>query len=77
MDAVTMQVSAIIHDVTGIEVPSAETALQELGIDSVAMLEILVVAEQRFSITLNENLVREFRTVRAISRIVTELAGLK
>ena len=72
-DATTRRVHEVITQVIKRTVPAIDTDLAGLGVDSVTMLEVLVALEDRFNIVINENTVREFRTVQGITRIVKEL----
>ncbi len=72
-----LEVSELVSEVTNQLIPSPETHLTDLGIDSITMLEILTALEDRFDITLNENLVRELRTLHDICHIVTEHIRIK
>ena len=73
IDAITAQVDEVVALVAGRPIPSFETDLQSIGIDSIAMLEILALLEERFDILLNETSVKDFHTIHDISRIVKEL----
>ena len=66
------EVSDLVSPILSQDIPSPETDLTNLGIDSIAMLEVLTALEEHFDITLNENLVREFRCLHDIGHIVME-----
>ena len=67
------EVEKVITEVTGKPIPAHDTDLTTLGFDSIAMLDVLASLEERFSISLNENIIREFRTVNRITRILKEV----
>ena len=67
------EVTRIITEVTDQSVPAHDTDLNTLGFDSIAMLDVLASLEARFSVSLNENMIREFRTVDRITRILKEV----
>jgi acyl carrier protein len=72
-DATTHQVDEVVALVAERPIPSFEADLQSIGIDSIAMLDILALLEERFDILLNETSAKDFRTIQDISRIVKEL----
>ena len=47
-----------------------ETDLFEMGLDSMARLELLALIEERFAVELTEDVTREFRTITRISRVI-------
>ncbi len=47
-----------------------ETDLFELGLDSMARLELLAIIEERFTVELTEDMTQEFRTITRISRVI-------
>ena len=47
-----------------------ETDLFELGLDSMARLELLALIEERFGVELTEDVTQEFRTITRISRVI-------
>ena len=47
-----------------------ETDLFELGLDSMARLELLALVEERFAVELTEDMTQEFRTITRISRVI-------
>lgn len=68
------KVARVVAAVTGV---SAEphTDLASLGVDSMQMLEILASLEDEFGIGVSENMVREFRSIDRIVRIVNDMLG--
>ena len=67
------EVAEVITEITGKEIPAHHTDLSTLGFDSIAMLDVLATLESRYEISLNENIIREFRTVNRITRILKEM----
>jgi acyl carrier protein len=54
-----------------------ETAFTDLGIDSLAMVEVVVAAEDRFGLLINDEEWPRFKTVRDAARYVNQVsAGL-
>jgi acyl carrier protein len=76
-DAITFEVVNLVAQVTGRNLPNAETDLDQLELDSLAMLELLAALEEHFDVVLNENIIKELRTIHDISRIVKELIRAK
>ena len=52
-----------------------ETELQELGLDSLAAVELIFEIEERFGVRVPGERAAEFRTVRAIAEGVRALQG--
>lgn len=68
------KVARLVAGVTGVTAePHADLA--SLGVDSMQMLEILTALEDEFGIGLSENMVREFRSIDRIVRIVNDMLG--
>jgi acyl carrier protein len=67
------EVAAVITEVTGKTIPAHDTDLSGLGFDSIAMLDVLATLEERFHISLNENIIAEFSTINRITRILKEM----
>jgi acyl carrier protein len=54
-----------------------ETAFTDLGIDSLGMVEVVVAAEDRFGLLINDEEWPRFKTVRDAARYVNQVsAGL-
>ena len=74
IESLLAKVGRVVADVTGIAAePTAD--LSSLGIDSMKMLEILAALEDEFGIGVSENMVREFRSVDRIVRIIKDMVG--
>ena len=65
------KVSRIVAAVTGVAAEPQDDLLS-LGVDSMQMLEILTALEDEFGIGMGENMVREFRTIERIVRIIKD-----
>ncbi len=52
-----------------------ETSLDELGLDSLAAVELIFEIEERFGVRVPNERAAEFRTVRAIAEGVRALQG--
>jgi acyl carrier protein len=50
--------------------------LAAAGVDSMQMLEILAALEDEFGIGVSENMIREFRTIDRIVRIIKDMVGV-
>ena len=70
--SIAAQVGEIVAEIAGKPVPEKNAKLDNLGIDSMAKLDILASLEERFDILLNERMVEEFHTVGHIAKIVDE-----
>ena len=68
------KVSRIVAGVTGVTAEPQDD-LAGLGLDSMQMLEILTALEDEFGIGMGENMIREFRTVDRIVRIIKDLVA--
>jgi acyl carrier protein len=66
----TVQVGTLVQELTGLVDVNPDAELAELGVDSLAKLDLLAALEQRFGIALSEDLAREFRSVSRIARLV-------
>jgi D-alanine--poly(phosphoribitol) ligase subunit 2 len=72
-EATQVKVLEVFRQVLGIEVPSPDTDLIEMGLlDSLALVTLVVELEQRCSISIPfETLdVDDFRTVQSIARML-------
>ncbi len=67
-----LQVTGIIAEITGHQVADAKADLSALGLDSMALLDVLAVMEKRFDVVLTEDVVQEFRTVHRIAHIIRD-----
>jgi acyl carrier protein len=68
-------VARVITEVTGLTVES-HADLAAAGVDSMQMLEILAALEDEFGIGVSENMIREFRTIDRIVRIIKDMVGV-
>jgi len=64
------RVAAILAGISGRAAPGPDDDLDEMGVDSMARLDLLAALENEFHVELMEDLVSEFRTVNRIARIV-------
>lgn len=67
------QVGDIVREVAKTEIPDREANLAQYGIDSIALLDILAVLEDRFGILLNESVIEEFHSISRITRVVRDV----
>ena len=63
-------IKEILRGLLGDRHLTGETDLFELGLDSMARLELLALAEERFAVELTEDMTQEFRTITRISRVI-------
>ncbi len=63
-------IKEILRGLLGDRHLTMETDLFELGLDSMARLELLALIEERFAVELTEDVTREFRTIARISRVI-------
>ena len=68
------KVVRIVAGITGVS-PKPHDDLSAAGVDSMQMLEVLTALEDEFGIGLGENLIREFRSIDRIVRIVRDLVA--
>ncbi len=73
--ALVNSIKEILHGLLGDRHLSIETDLFELGLDSMARLELLALIEERFAIELMEDITQEFRTIARISRVIRNAAS--
>jgi acyl carrier protein len=64
------RVAAVLSGILSRAAPGPDDDLDEMGVDSMARLDLLAALENEFHIELTEDLVAEFRTVNRIARIV-------
>ena len=64
-DQVLADITEIVGGVTGIDQAdiTPETALADLGIDSLMMVEVVVAAEERFGVKIPDDEVKNLNTV--------------
>ena len=67
------QINEIVREVTGKEIPDREADLTELGVDSMTLLDLHAVLEERLGIFLHESMIEEFHSVSQIARVVRDL----
>jgi acyl carrier protein len=67
------QVGKIVSDVSGKQISDKSADLADLGLDSMAKLDVLASLEERFDIVLNERVVEEFHTIGHIAKIVGDV----
>jgi acyl carrier protein len=75
-DQVLDGITEILGGVTGINRAdiSPETSLTDLGIDSLMMVEVVVAAEDRFGLLINDDDWPQFKTVLDASRYIDRAA---
>ena len=73
--ALVNSIKEILHGLLGDRHLNMETDLFELGLDSMARLELLALIEGRFAIDLMEDITQEFRTIARISRVISNAAS--
>ena len=66
------RVADIVSEIYGGEIADETVDLADLGMDSMALLEILAALEEHFHITLHEDTINAFQTIGHITRIVGE-----
>ncbi|KUL36038.1 acyl carrier protein [Streptomyces sp. NRRL F-4489] len=72
-EEITAQLAAVLNEVAGVpadEVTEEKSLVEELDVDSLAMAEVIVVAEERFGIELPED---ELTGVHTVSDLVTQV----
>ncbi|WP_336047396.1 acyl carrier protein [Streptomyces sp. CA2R101] len=65
-EEIVAQLAEILHEVAGVvpaEVTEEKSLVEELDVDSLAMAEVIVVAEERFGVELPEEEMKGMRTV--------------
>jgi len=65
-------IGEIVGQVTGRRPGSSRDEFSALGIDSLALLEVLAVLEQRFAVEFSEDILTEFRSVERIAAVLRE-----
>jgi acyl carrier protein len=75
-DQVLADITEILSDVAGIDRGdiTPETSLADLGIDSLTMLEVVVTAEDRFGLLINDDDWPRFKTVLDAARYLEQAA---
>ncbi len=68
----TDQVSEVVTEIAGKKISDWDANLRALGMDSMALLDVLATLEERFGIFLNENTVLEFYSINRITNVVQE-----
>ncbi len=68
--ALVNSIKEILGGLLGDRRLTTETDLFELGLDSMARLELLALVEERFAVELTEDMTQEFRTITRISRAI-------
>jgi len=63
---------AVVGDVTGIERPDEHDTLQDLGIDSLALVELLTALETALDVTIDDRSLTSRSTVADLGRLVGE-----
>ena len=66
------KVARVVAAVTGVA-PEPHADLAALGVDSMQMLEVLTALEDEFGIGFSENMIREFRSIDRIVRIINDV----
>ncbi|MFG3113330.1 acyl carrier protein [Streptomyces sp. NPDC048197] len=78
-EEIVAQLAEILHEVAGVvpaEVTEEKSLVEELDVDSLAMAEVIVVAEERFGIALPEEEMKDMRRVLDIVlRVEKQLAS--
>ncbi|GAB7032405.1 hypothetical protein JCM4914_38660 [Streptomyces platensis subsp. malvinus] len=65
-EEIVAELAEILHEVAGVvpaEVTEEKSLVEELDVDSLAMAEVIVVAEERFGIALPEEEMKDMRRV--------------
>ena len=75
-DQVLADVTEILGSVAGIDRAdiTPETSLADLGIDSLMMVEVVVAAEDRFGLLINDDDWPRFKTVLDATRYINQAA---
>jgi acyl carrier protein len=74
-DEIRAKIKESITRITGIpvgDIPDTQTYREDLGLDSLAMLEIAVDAEYHFHVKIPDERLPEIKTVQDTIRIVSE-----
>jgi acyl carrier protein len=77
-DHVLDDITEILGDVAGINRAdiTPETSLADLGIDSLTMVEVVVAAEDRFGLLINDDDWPRFKTVLDATRYIEQAAAV-
>jgi acyl carrier protein len=77
-DQVLAGLTEIVGGVTGIDQAdiTPETALADLGIDSLTMVEVIVAAEDRFGLLINDDDWPRFKTVLDATRYIDQATAV-
>jgi acyl carrier protein len=77
-DHVLDDITEILGDVAGINRAdiTPETSLADLGIDSLTMVEVVVAAEDRFGLLINDDDWPRFKTVLDATRYLDQAAAV-
>jgi acyl carrier protein len=77
-DQVLADITEIVGGVTGIDQAdiTPETALADLGIDSLTMVEVIVAAEDRFGLLINDDDWPRFKTVLDATRYIDQATAV-
>lgn len=77
-DQVLAGITAILSDVTGTDRAdiTPQTPLADLGVDSLTMVEIVVAAEDRFGLLVNDDDWPRFKTVLDAIRYIEQAADV-
>jgi acyl carrier protein len=75
-DQVLAGITEILGGVTGVNrtAITPETSLADLGIDSLMMVEVVVAAEDRFGLLINDDDWPRFKTVLDATRYINQAA---
>ena len=75
-DQVVADITEILGDVAGINPAdiTPEKSLADLGVDSLTMLEVVVTAEDRFGLLINDDDWPQFKTVLDAARYIEQAA---
>ncbi|MFE6686118.1 acyl carrier protein [Streptomyces sp. NPDC057743] len=78
-EAIVGQLAEILNEVAGVvpaEVTEEKSLVEELDVDSLAMAEVIVIAEERFGIELPEEEMTDLHTVQdLVIRVEKRLAS--
>lgn len=69
-EAIVEQVFEIVSRVAEREVTGEDTNLASVGLDSMALLDVMALIEQRYGIVLTEDVVEDLYSVKRIARVV-------
>ncbi|MFI9503726.1 acyl carrier protein [Nocardia sp. NPDC052566] len=74
IERITTLVSAILKDQLDIEVSglSADTAFEELGVDSLVLVEVAVMVREEFGVQVTDEELAAGQTIGGAARIVTQ-----